>query len=116
MLEGPISSFVERMLDFTAKRQQVLSNNLANLDTPGYKAKDVSFSDALSAAASASVSTYTPQESDVEAEAKPNGNTVDLENQMTQMTQNGLRYVLLIQYLGSQVKSLRYSISEGTKG
>jgi len=110
MLDGPISPFVEKMLDFTAKRQQALSTNLANLDTPGYKSKDVKFTDELSAAGSST------QMIEDQSNPKPNGNTVDLESQMTKLNQNGLQYVLLVQYMSSEVKSLRYSISEGTKG
>jgi flagellar basal-body rod protein FlgB len=43
-----IDAAIERMLDFTARRQQALASNIANLDTPGYKAKDVAFQQELS--------------------------------------------------------------------
>ena len=110
MLENGIDPFVERMLDYTAKRQQALSDNIANLDTPGYQAKDVQFSDILGGASSVEEVDLTTDN------VKPNGNTVDLEKQMTLMTQNGLQYITLIQYLSANLKTLRSAIIDGGKG
>jgi flagellar basal-body rod protein FlgB len=52
---------------------------------------------------------------EVEGKLKPNGNTVDLEQQMTELTKNGLQYITLIQYLNQKLRTLRTSISEGGK-
>ena len=110
MLENGINPLVEKMLDFTARRQQTISSNLANLDTPGYQAKDIQFHDALSTANS------SIDEVEVDdANVKANGNNVDLEKQMTQMTQNGLQYVLLVEYLRSNIQSIKTAITEGGK-
>ena len=38
---------IEDRMDWTAKRHQVLTANITNIDTPGYRTKDVSFSDQL---------------------------------------------------------------------
>lgn len=108
MLENGINPFVEKMLDYAAKRQQEISSNIANLDTPGYQAKDVEFEQELSSASSI-------KEVDVNDTVKPNGNNVDLEKQMTRMTQNGLQYMMLIQFLSSDIKILHTAISEGGK-
>jgi flagellar basal-body rod protein FlgB len=110
MLENGINPLVEKMLDFTARRQQTISSNLANLDTPGYQAKDIQFHDALSTA------TSSIEELEVDdANVKANGNNVDLEKQMTQMTQNGLQYMLLVEYLRSDIQSIKTAITEGGK-
>jgi len=108
MLENGIDPFVERMLDYTARRQQALSDNIANLDTPGYRAKDIEFQQELSSISSL-------QEIDVEDAAKPNGNNVDLEKQMTRMTQNGLQYMLLVDYLRSNIQTIKSAINDGNK-
>ena len=42
--------FVENLLNVTAQRQQAFASNIANLDTPGYKAKDVAFQQELASA------------------------------------------------------------------
>ena len=52
---------------------------------------------------------------EVGTEEKPNGNTVDLEREMSELTKNGLQYLTLIEYLNQKVKTLRYAISEGGK-
>jgi flagellar basal-body rod protein FlgB len=109
MLENGINPYVEKMLDYTAKRQQAISNNIANLDTPGYTAKDVEFHEELSSASEIS-------NVELDDKVKPNGNNVDLETQMTKMTQNGLQYVMLVQYLTSDIKTLRSAITDGGKG
>jgi flagellar basal-body rod protein FlgB len=109
MLENGINPFVEKMLDFTAKRQQAISANIANLDTPGYQARDVEFKQELSNASSI-------HDVDIDDAVKQNGNNVDLEKQMTRMTQNGLQYMMLIQYLSSDIKTLHTAIIEGGKG
>ncbi len=96
---------IENMLDWTAKRQQTLSANLANMDTPGYKAKDVSF---IRAAASLAMETtssdapstdhQTPKLRDImksTTKRKANGNNVDIDREMTELTKNGLQYVAL---------------------
>src|SRR4051812_13650141 len=97
-IEGKMFPYVEHMLDWAAKRQQTISANLANIDTPGYKAKDISFSDHMqsieletsSPAHLKSVVSNGMNVYELDAEAKDNGNTVDLDHQMTDLTKNGL--------------------------
>lgn len=47
MIDNRLYPAIEDRMDWTARRQQVLSNNIANSDTPGFHSKDVSFSDQL---------------------------------------------------------------------
>jgi flagellar basal-body rod protein FlgB len=120
-----IDADVERMLDITARRQQALASNIANLDTPGYKAKDVAFQQELSSSMqlattdpshlTASSTASSTQLVETEGKVKQNGNNVDLERETTEMTKNGLQYIMLTQFMSSAVKTLRYSISEGGK-
>jgi flagellar basal-body rod protein FlgB len=108
MMEHGINPFVEKMLDHAARRQEALSDNISNLDTPGYRAKDVQFHNELAGA-------FSVEDTEAEEEEKPNGNTVNLETQMTSLTQNGLQYMTLIQFLSSNVQSIKYAITEGGK-
>ena len=50
---------------------------------------------------------------DVDTEAKPNGNTVDLDRELTEMTKNGMQFITLVQFLHSKFQTLRSSISNG---
>ena len=112
----------ERAMDQTSRRQQVLSSNLANVDTPNFQAKDVQFLKELEAL---QVKTTSPRHIQVpgsEAGAivyevggniKDNGNSVDLDREMTELTKNGLQYVTLVEYLNQKLKTLRSAINEG---
>ena len=115
--------YVENLLNVTAKRQQAFAANIANLDTPGYKATDVDFKEELSSSlrmTSTSPAHLTPPPAasstriiEAEGTLKANGNTVDIDTQMTEMTKNGLQYVTLVQYLNQKLKTLHSSLNEG---
>jgi flagellar basal-body rod protein FlgB len=114
---------VERAMDHAAGRQQVLSSNLANIDTPDYQAKDVQF---LKELESLQVKTTSPLHMTVGNQGgrlvyetggkiKDNGNSVDLDHQITELTKNGLQYVTMIEYLNQKLQTLRSAINEGGK-
>jgi flagellar basal-body rod protein FlgB len=123
--DAPFFPTIERLLSWTSKRQQAMAANVANMDTPGYRAKDYSFEQELSSIETSATSTMhiTPWEDpnparqyEVNTTVKPNGNSVDLEREMTEITKNGLQYITLVQYLNQKIKTLRTAISEGGKG
>ena len=115
---------IENRLDLAAKRHQAISANLANIDTPGYKAKDVRFSEQLQSLSLETTSGEHLQTEvsngmsiyDIDAKMKDNGNTVDLDQQMTDLTKNGLQYVALIQFLNQKIRTLRMAINDGGRG
>lgn len=47
VLFSPLTAFTEKMLDVTTMRHRVISNNIANLNSPGFKRSEVSFDNAL---------------------------------------------------------------------
>ena len=121
---APLFPAVEDLLSWTSKRQQALAANIANMDTPGYRAKDYSFEQQLATIdlASTSGKHITPLEDttparlyEVDTKVKRNGNSVDLEREMKEITKNALQYITLVQYLNQKIKTLRAAISEGGK-
>ena len=115
---------VENMLDWAAKRQQTISANLANIDTPGYKARDITFAEHIQSLA---LETTSPVHLDpfsqngmrvyeVGAKDRGNGNTVDLDSEMTELSKNGLQYIALVQFLNQKIRTLRSAINDGGKG
>jgi flagellar basal-body rod protein FlgB len=54
-------TFAQAVLDLRDVRENLLAANVANADTPGYKASDIDFPEALSAALSGSSTDPTPQ-------------------------------------------------------
>ena len=126
MIEDKMFPVLENLLSLTSKRQQALTSNVANMDTPGYHAKDFSFSEQLNAIkmsatsanhiAPAAESASNIRMFEVGTAEKPNGNNVDLERELTEITKNGLQYITLVQYLNQKIRTLRSSITEGGKG
>ncbi|MBI4474540.1 MAG: flagellar basal body rod protein FlgB [Acidobacteria bacterium] len=124
MIEDRMFPVLEDLLSWTSKRQQALSANIANMDTPGYRARDYSFSQELNSlgitatsgnhivpvADQASANVY-----EVGTPEKPNGNTVNLERELTEITKNGLQYITLVQYLNQKLRTLRAAINDGGK-
>jgi flagellar basal-body rod protein FlgB len=116
---------LQDLLSWTSKRQQALGSNVANLDTPGYRAQDYSFEQELASSivmTSTSPRHITPiQESsnarlfEVETREKPNGNNVDIDRELTEITKNGVQYLTLVQYLNQKIRTLRSSITDGGK-
>lgn len=47
VLFSPLMTFTEKMLDVTTLRHRTISNNISNINTPGYQRSEVSFADAL---------------------------------------------------------------------
>jgi flagellar basal-body rod protein FlgB len=125
MIEDRMFPTLENLLTLTSKRQQALSSNVANMDTPGYRAKDFSFEAELNAVnMSTTAANHITANADsgsnfrmfeVGTTEKPNGNTVDLERELTEITKNGLQYVTLVQYLNHKLRTIRSSITEGSK-
>lgn len=108
-----------RRLSYHTKRQEVLAGNLANLDTPGYRAKDVSFSETLTAATTAggrldrSMSFETRSTIADDEAPDLDGNTVSLEGQVSKMTTNMVQYRSLAELLSRRIGMLRYAATDG---
>ena len=95
-MDGTFSIFVENMLDYAVQRQQMLSSNIANQDTPGYKAGDLLFEDALAASLQPTATQpghlrVPPPASGMrlvqsDRQDKGNGNNVQIEHEMTELT------------------------------
>jgi flagellar basal-body rod protein FlgB len=115
---------VENLLDWTAKRQKALSANVANIDTPGYRATDVEFSEQLKnlqleTTDSRHITTRSNSANsrvyEVGTAVKPNGNSVDLDHSMTELSKNGLQYLTLIQYVNQKLRTVRSALNDGGK-
>ncbi|MCW5893765.1 MAG: flagellar basal body rod protein FlgB [bacterium] len=101
------------------RRHTVLATNLANVETPGYRAQDVDFRTELRRAfqapevgGTAKVDPRVIDDDDVAPRA--DGNTVDLDMQMAELSDNAGRYVALTRILSKRLGLLRSAI-EGTR-
>jgi len=107
------------------QRASQLANNLANADTPNYKAKDVNFNDALQQAMGSSAQNMvttnpehirTPQSMSVPLKFRVpqqvslDGNTVDKDIETTAYLNNTLAYQADITFLTSKIRMMRSAL------
>src|SRR5690242_17475940 len=100
-----------RALDASSLRQELIANNLANVNTPGFKRQDVAFEAKLSRALSQSRLRGPGASSPVEGvrpeivtqsttSQRADGNNVDMESENVNAAINTLRYEALSQMVG----------------
>jgi len=110
----PQLDMLSQLLDAVSLRHSVIAQNIANLNTPNYHCLQVSFESELGQALSESDSTsgITTQVSEVpDAPARPDGNTVDIDEQLGLLTKNSMMASAATQFLASQIGQLRSAIT-----
>ncbi len=111
MSNDPSSQILSKVLDLAAARQRVLSNNLANLNTPGFTRSDLKFTEELADAvrsgprALAQLSVGPVQ--DESTPVRFDGNNVQLETELAEMSKNALLYQMAVQAMNSRLSMLR---------
>lgn len=116
-------------LQIRSKNAEVIASNIANADSPGYKAKGMDFKTALAQAASkqqSGMSRTHEKHFDVRTEMNngvefrtPNqpdtgdGNTVDAQMERNLYLENSMHYQASIQFLNGKIKGLKQAISGG---
>jgi flagellar basal-body rod protein FlgB len=117
-------------LKLRGQRTEVLASNLANADTPGYKARDVDFESALRQAdAGGTLKTTQPGHIGsagragagqdllyrVPLQPSQDGNTVDTQREQAAFAQNAIRYQASLEFLGGRISSL-INVIKGGRG
>ena len=121
--------FHQSVLDMRAFRQQVLASNIANADTPHYKARDIDFKSALQSALAGSATpaflTRTsprhlqPASAGLlgakllfrsEQQSSVDGNTVNLDVERAQFAENAVHYEASLTFVGSYLRQLQTAI------
>ena len=119
-------------LDVRARRGELIANNLANADTPGYQARDIDFRQAMARAAGdktvgTTMTTTQPGHiggaSSADAAGSPDlkyrtplapaldGNTVDSQLEQAAFAENAVRYQATLTFLGSKFRGLLTAIT-----
>jgi flagellar basal-body rod protein FlgB len=117
--------FSQSALKLHAQRQQLIASNIANADTPGYKARDIDFAGALKNAEAAQARPQTARLPKAPGEESPlgaellyrsvvqrsvDGNTVDLDIERAQFAENAVRYEAQLTFISAQIKSMLAAI------
>ena len=105
-----------RLLGAISKRGNVISNNLANANTPGFTPERVEFESRLREALQRGESLDAIELEtikDTTGPVSPDGNSVVLEDEMGAMLENRMRYETFASILEAQFELVRSSVQEG---
>ncbi len=88
-----------RLLDVAALRHRVIAQNVANVNTPGYHRLEVTFEGELA------------KVTEGDGVPRQDGNTVDLDKEMGDLTKNGLLFQAAAQVAASKMASMKSAVS-----
>jgi flagellar basal-body rod protein FlgB len=129
-------SVQEKALDAAWLRNEILSHNIANVDTPTYKRKDVDFEKYLRYALDNGLDdlivrqkhnfrfSKPPRLESVQAKVmeeyntmamRIDGNNVDIDEEMAQMAKNTIRYNVMTENISSKFSKIKHAITEGRR-
>jgi len=116
----------EHAVKFRALRNQVLSSNIANADTPNYKARDIDFKSVLKGAQgtqlpmtkTSALQRDAPNSSKMGAvvqyrvpmQPTLDGNTVETDVEQAAFSENAVMYRASLSFLNGQINGLRYAL------
>lgn len=122
-------SFQQQALGLRAQRQQVLAANIANADTPNYKARDFDFSAVLKEAVAGRSTGNLPLATTsgrhlqgssetgparlmyrADVQSSVDGNTVNMDVERAQFTENAIQYEAGVTFITGQIKTLMSAI------
>jgi flagellar basal-body rod protein FlgB len=116
---SPQTLLLARYMDLLVMRQKVTATNIANLDTPGYRTRDLDFQIELARALDGS-GLENPGPLEVHElgglPVKNDGNDVHLDREMQQLSEAVMRYSLASMLVRGNVEAIRNAIGEGRTG
>lgn len=106
-----VTAGIESALDAVSLRQQVTANNIANMNTPGFKASRVEFESNLSRAMSSGDPSRSRASVVLAQTAEtPDGNTVNMADEQAILVKSGLHFDALVRALNYKYSTLRTAI------
>ena len=112
----------EKALALRQQRMMLIAGNLANADTPGYKARDIDFAEALKSATSRNLPVHTTRPGHISPaptlstqaalkyripqQAALDGNTVDMQAERARFADNAVRYQATLRFISGRFKGV----------
>ena len=125
---------LEKALDAAWMKNEVIANNIANVNTPGFKKSYVRFEDQMASAASEfqlgstqkdakflpiGNDTRSVESAEIMQESftsvRKDGNNVDVDVEMAELAKNTIKFNAIISQISRQFSSLRNAINEGRR-
>lgn len=119
---------LENGLSFATLKNKTIAQNIANVDTPNYKTKEVSFKDVLNDAKSAAISANRTDArhydfnieigsngvySNENFRSRPNGNAVNMDTEQAKLAENTIYYNALIERMNGKFSTLNAVVKGG---
>jgi flagellar basal-body rod protein FlgB len=116
------ATLLEKMLDVSSVKHKVIANNIANVNTPGYKKMEVSFADQLEKVLNKDsmnkFDTLQPKivisKEDTSDTIRNDGNNVDMDKEVSSLVKNTLTYSIYTQLLAKKYEGIKSAI-EGSR-
>lgn len=118
----------EKALMIQARRASMISSNIANADTPGYKARDVDFKEVLKSSGGDMLSLQKTNSSHLQlfgtdsmgmeikyrmpGQPSLDGNTVDLDLEKSEFSENAVRYQTTLRFLTGRFNGIMKALKE----
>ncbi len=134
LIKSESLTILEKFLDLSLKKHSVIASNIANANTPNYKAREMNFEEAFKRALGKgedevslkttnpghisdanSVEKLSPTVEISSAPARPDGNNVNMEKEMVKLTENNIAYNLGVQLISKQLKDIKIAITSGRR-
>ncbi len=133
LFSAPVMVCLGKGLDAGAQRQRVIANNIANINTPGYKKSIVNFENLLKNTLKNDVAgmlTTHPRHfggvcplSELKPETyfsnvtsmRTDGNNVDIDEEMVNLAANGIKYQATSRQISDRISLLSYVITGGRR-
>ncbi len=131
LFSDSVPTVMRKSLDMMSTRQSLISSNISNVDTPGFKASDIDFQAQLREAlgskgslnlratnakhfgpSTSDIGDLTPDPFEEDAAAKSNGNNVDIDNEMAKMAENQIMYNATVQLMMKRGGTIRATVTE----
>jgi len=114
LIDTPNITILERYLDLASVRQALISSNLANIDTPGYKTVDIDFQREMSRAIADPAGGTMPMVEQVQGLIeRPDGNNVSVDRESLLLSQTQMQFTAAIQLMRAEFRNLTDAISGG---
>jgi flagellar basal-body rod protein FlgB len=124
MIDSATAEALGRFLDVDVARYQLISANLANIDTPGYRTRDLDFRSELQRASAATSTEGNGELSEVSFHPmahsvrglmeRPDGNNVSVEREGLLLAETQMKFNLGVQLLKDEFRTISLAINSGS--
>ncbi|HLQ74282.1 MAG TPA: flagellar basal body rod protein FlgB [Bacillota bacterium] len=123
------TNIINNSLDYSTAKNKVISNNLSNIDTPNYKAKEIPFKNILSNEIDRQISAKRTHERHIpfvgdndkfqvktkrQSDYNNNGNNVDIDKEMSELAKNQIYYQVLVDRLNGKFGNIQTVLRGGS--